>query len=213
MAITIKQILVFIIILSPGFANAHFKIKLLDRERNPVSQAVISIATKLPSGPVESIAIMDQIDKQFTPYVLIIHKEQLVSFPNSDNIRHHVYSFSEPKTFEIKLYRGTPGSPDLFDKPGIVILGCNIHDHMVGYIYVAENEITAITDENGIAILESKVPEAVKIWHAQLSDSSDKSISVPLVDRNDEDIWQVIVDLHPPVVKEPRKFKARFKQN
>ncbi len=61
-----------------------------------------------------------------------------VQFPNKDNIRHHVYSFSAARKFELPLYSGTPAQPVLFDKVGVVKLGCNIHDWMIGYIYVTE---------------------------------------------------------------------------
>ncbi len=108
------------------------------------------------------------------------------------------------------MYKGNPTLPELFDKPGIVVLGCNIHDHMVGYIYIADNNISAITNEDGIAIFEAKVPDAVKLWHEQLSEGADKIITAPLVKKNDQGVWQITINLRPFVFKTPRKFKARF---
>ena len=72
-----------------------------------------------------------------------------VAFPNSDNIRHHVYSFSLAKRFELRLYQGTQSAPVVFDSPGVVVLGCNIHDWMVGYIYVTDDSRFAVSDEHG----------------------------------------------------------------
>jgi len=195
----------------PSIVFAQLKIQLLDQDNKPVSQAVISIPSETASNPTVQEVVMDQINRQFSPHVLTINRGQFVSFPNSDNIRHHVYSFSDPKPFEIKLYRGTPTSPNLFDKPGIVILGCNIHDHMVGYIYVADNEMTAVTDENGMVVLEAPATDEVKIWHSRLSKSADKIISKPLEKKNDKGVWQITTNLQPLVIKQPRKFKARFK--
>lgn len=195
----------------PNIVYAQFEIQLLDQENKPISQAVVSIPSETATNPSAEVAVMDQINKQFVPHVLTVNQGQFVSFPNSDNIRHHVYSFSDPKPFEIKLYRGTPTSPDLFDKPGIVILGCNIHDHMVGYIYVSDNELTAITDENGMVVFDAPAPDNVKIWHSRLSKSADKIISKSLEKKNDMGAWQVTADLQPLIVKQPRKFKARFK--
>lgn len=205
----IHAFLLFAIML-PSIVCAQIKIQLLDQDNQPVSQAVINIPSEIVSDSVAQTAIMDQVNKQFVPHVLLVNQGQLVSFPNSDDIRHHVYSFSEPKPFEIKLYRGTPIAPGLFDKPGIVILGCNVHDRMVGYIYVTDNSIASVTDENGMAVFEVQAPKEVKIWHSRLSESADKSISMPLVKRNDEGVWQITINLRPLVVKAPRKFKARF---
>lgn len=207
----IKLFFALFAVVWPNIVFAQLKIQLLDQDNKPVSQAVISVPSESGSNPTEQEAIMDQINKQFSPHVLAINRGQFVSFPNSDNIRHHVYSFSDPKPFEIKLYRGTPTSPDLFDKPGIVILGCNIHDHMVGYIYVADNEMTAITNENGMVTLDAQAPDEVKIWHPRLSKSADMVISKSLEIKNDKGVWQITTNLQPLVIKQPRKFKARFK--
>lgn len=92
---------------------------------------------------------MDQRQKMFVPGVLAIRVNTLVRFPNSDDIRHHVYSFSPAKKFELRLYHGMTAEPVLFDKPGTVVLGCNIHDSMVAYIYVVETEYFAVADEQG----------------------------------------------------------------
>lgn len=205
----IHAFLLFVIML-PSIVCAQVKIQLLDQDGQPVSQAVISIPSVIVSNSVAQTAIMDQVNKQFVPHVLLVNQDQLVSFPNSDDIRHHVYSFSEPKPFEIKLYRGTPIAPNLFDQPGVVILGCNVHDHMVGYIYVADNSMASVTDEKGMAVFEIQAPEEVKIWHSRLSESADKSISMPLIKSNDEGVWQITINLRPLVVKTPKKFKARF---
>lgn len=206
----IQQVCALLVIFLPGIVLAQIKVQLLDQDKNPISQAVISIPAEASAKESEQVAVMDQIDKQFSPHVLIVNTGQLVQFPNSDNIRHHVYSFSEPKPFEIKLYRGTPMSPELFDKSGVVILGCNVHDQMIGYIYVADNEITALTDENGIAVLQAPESAAVQIWHARLSESADKRISLPLTNRDENGVWQLSVNLRPIVVKKSRKFQPRF---
>ena len=85
--------------------------------------------------------VVDQIDKEFVPYVKPVRTGSFVQFPNKDHIRHHVYSFSAPSKFELPLYMGTPAQPVLFDKPGVVKLGCNIHDWMIGYVYVTDSPL------------------------------------------------------------------------
>lgn len=115
---------------------------------------------------------MDQRDQEFAPHVLAIHTGTQVKFPNSDNIRHQVYSFSPAKRFELRLYEGTPSDPLLFDKPGVVVLGCNIHDWMVGYIYVTDDSWFGVTDSNGQLKLD-QMPAGhynATLWHPQIAD-------------------------------------------
>ena len=99
-------------------------------------------------------AEIDQRNKTFVPAVSVIQTGAAVSFPNSDNIRHQVYSFSPAKVFNIKLYSGRPAEPVVFDKPGIVVLGCNIHDRMAAWVVVVETPWFASTDARGTATLD-----------------------------------------------------------
>lgn len=110
---------------------------------------------------------VDQVDKQFVPYVKVVFVGAKVGFPNSDRIRHQVYSFSPAKKFELPLYGGTDAPPVVFDKPGVVVLGCNIHDWMIGYIYVSETPFFAKTGPGGTAVIDDLPPGeyTVRIWH------------------------------------------------
>ena len=83
-------------------------------------------------------ASIDQVNKRFVPRVSVVRTGTAVTFPNSDNIRHQVYSFSEAKKFSLKLYAGSPKMDVVFDKPGLVVLGCNIHDSMVAFVAVVD---------------------------------------------------------------------------
>jgi plastocyanin len=111
-------------------------------------------------------AVMDQKNLQFVPHLVVVQSGALVTFPNGDKVSHHVYSFSETKTFELSLYKGDVYPPVLFDRPGIVVLGCNIHDGMLGYIVVVDTPHFARTNEQGIALIDG-VPDgdyAVTAW-------------------------------------------------
>src|SRR5271169_1126196 len=92
-------------------------------------------------------AVMDQKNRMFVPHVLAIQTGTAVSFPNSDNVRHQVYSFSSAKRFQLPLYAGTPAAPVVFDKPGVITLGCNIHDQMSAYVVVVDTPYFALTEE------------------------------------------------------------------
>jgi len=144
-----------------------------DRAGQPVADAVV-YATPA-SGPVEARARrrvpVEQLDREFVPYVSVIQTGASVTFPNRDPILHHVYSFSPAKTFEIKLYTGKSPSEILFDKPGVITLGCNIHDWMIGYILVVSTPHFGKTDERGTALLRD-VPAGnyeLRAWHPQQS--------------------------------------------
>lgn len=111
--------------------------------------------------------IMDQVQRQFLPNVLVIAAGDLVSFPNSDSIRHHVYSFSSARSFDIELY-GNSETPTLdFPRTGLVIVGCNIHDQMIGYIVVSEGGEYSLSDSSGKIHLEEAItnPENWFVWH------------------------------------------------
>jgi hypothetical protein len=101
---------------------------------------------------------MDQVNKEFVPHVLPIAVGTEVSFPNHDQIHHHVYSLSRTKTFEIPLYKGEPASPVRFDQTGAVKLGCNIHDWMSGVILVVPTPYFATTDAEGAFVLRDLPP-------------------------------------------------------
>jgi plastocyanin len=119
-----------------------------------------------PSAPRRS-AVMDQIDKQFVPHVLPIAVGTEVRFPNHDQIHHHVYSFSRVKSFDLPLSKGAEAEPVLFDTPGVVKVGCNIHDWMMGVILVVPSPVFTTTDDGGAFILRD-VPTgevAIAAWH------------------------------------------------
>jgi hypothetical protein len=118
-------------------------------------------------APPAGREIVDQIDEEFVPRVKPVLVGASVHFPNKDNVRHHVYSFSEAKRFELPLYAGTPARPVVFDRPGVVTLGCNIHDWMIGYIYVSESPYFAKTGADGAAVLRELPAHKynVRVWH------------------------------------------------
>ena len=117
-----------------------------------IAQAVVFVQT-LPDGvsPLAPLAAaqMDQVNEQFAPTLLPIPVGTEVSFPNQDQIHHHVYSFSRTKRFEIPLYRGEEVPPIVFDTVGVVKVGCNIHDWMAGIILVVPTPFYAVTADDG----------------------------------------------------------------
>ncbi|GGW87625.1 methylamine utilization protein [Alteromonas halophila] len=161
--------LLLLLLLPVCFKTLATTLTFVDQDGQSLSDVVVTGNSTQPAATQQSNepVIMDQVDKQFVPHVLLIKQGQQVAFPNSDNIRHHVYSFSEAKPFEIKLYSGDDSAPVTFEKPGIVVLGCNIHDSMVGYIYVQDASRTWLSDTDGKITVPDNVTE-IEIWHPHL---------------------------------------------
>jgi len=173
--------------------------------RDEGGKAVIDVVVSLtPSGVAPAVpraapAVMDQQNKTFVPFVLPVPVGTPVAFPNRDNIRHHVYSFSPAKRFELPLYIGTPASPVVFDKPGVVVLGCNIHDWMVGYVYVADTPYFAKTAGDGTVRLADVPPGAyeARVWHPRMRGEPEKTAKPITIAAGDPARLAFVVALKP----------------
>lgn len=110
---------------------------------------------------------IDQTGLLYTPFVSAFPAGTLVNFPNRDNIKHHLYSVSPTEPFERPLYEGKDAEPVLFDTPGEVVLGCNIHDWMIGHVLVLDTPYSAVTDHAGRAVIGGLPPGdyEVRVWH------------------------------------------------
>jgi len=150
---------------------ASLDAQVRDPAGRPVQDAVVYAIP--PTGPADvkgrRTAEVQQVDREFVPYVSVIQTGTAVTFPNRDPILHHVYSFSPAKIFEIKLYTGKSPNAIVFDKSGVITLGCNIHDWMIGYILVVPTPFFARTDKDGGAGLRD-LPAGtyeLHVWHPQ----------------------------------------------
>ncbi|MFQ5543384.1 MAG: methylamine utilization protein [Nitrospiria bacterium] len=140
--------------------------------------------------------IVDQIDKEYVDFVNVIRRGTSVVFPNHDNIRHHIYSFSPAKKFEIPLYKEVLPAPVTFDKTGIISLGCNIHDWMSAFVYVVDTPYFTKTDSSGQAVLE--VPSGVydlEIWHPRLIGSRKSTRQRVQIDRGRNEAKSFVIKL------------------
>ncbi len=190
------------------------RVEILAADGQPLANAALLIESRSAPAKVSSKqAVVDQVDKQFTPTVSAVQPGTDVVFPNSDNIRHHVYSFSEAKNFELKLYSDKEKPSVNFDKAGIVTLGCNIHDQMVAYVLVSDEYDIVVTNDQGIVDLnlqESEAPAEVRVWHYWMGDELSKAQNVQLTSDSGKLTGQVQVS--PPMQedKEPSRLEQRF---
>ena len=161
---------------------AALAVNVLDERGQPIdSVAVYAMPSERPpraagtaAFAAQPTAIMDQANNAFVPHLLVVQTGTSVLFPNNDSVSHHVYSFSEAKTFELGLYKGDAYPPVRFETPGVVVLGCNIHDSMLGYIVVVDTPHFALTDDHGAATLHGLAPGeyTVEIWSPRARPSS-----------------------------------------
>ena len=162
--------------LSPVVVRAAGTVQVhcVDTKNQPVADAVAWLTpldvTPVLAPPAKPLVI-EQQDQEFRPYVTPVVVGTRISFPNHDTVQHHVYSVSKPKPFEIPLYRGESKEAVLFDHPGLVTIGCNIHDWMIAYVLVLATPYYAKSADAGIAVISSLPPGhyRLEVWHPRLA--------------------------------------------
>lgn len=153
----------------PAFSWSDVTIKVTDLNGKPVTNAVVFLKSPTilaQTKPLERVEIAQQ-NRAFVPGVQIVTVGTAIDFPNRDDVRHHVYSFSLAKIFELKLYAGKPEDPVKFESVGVVELGCNIHDSMLGWVLVNDTSVFAKTDDTGYVSFkdQNEGQYKVDVWH------------------------------------------------
>lgn len=163
----------------PSLAEG-LRVKVTDATGAPVANAVVLVSAPGVAPPAQFAwpNMMEQKDIAFSPYILVVPVGSEVQFPNRDRVRHHVYSFSKGNRFELKLYGQDESRHLAFKTPGIVAVGCNIHDEMIGYIRVVDTPYATVTDADGQAVLSGLKADKgkVTVWHPDLSGGKDVSV-------------------------------------
>jgi plastocyanin len=160
------------LLLGAAAQAAPVTVRVSDAQGRPIVGAVVFLESPAAAKAAKPIARVEvaQVQRQFVPPVSVVTLGSAVQFPNLDTVRHHVYSLSPAKRFELKLYIGRPESPVVFDKPGVAVLGCNIHDQMVGWVVIVETPYYARTDDNGRAVVDAPAGNyRLRTWHTDLA--------------------------------------------
>lgn len=165
---------------------ARLDLTVTDAAGKPLADAVVYLESPTAKAAVKPAAGVEiaQAEKRFQPAVTVVPVGTAVNFPNRDTVRHHVYSLSAPKRFEIKLYIGTPAEPVVFDKPGVAVLGCNIHDSMAAWTVIVETPYYGKTGTDGRLALDHLPPGNYRLrsWHASLpvgTPAADQALTLP----------------------------------
>jgi plastocyanin len=114
-------------------------------------RAVVYLEGSFPKSANLPTKVVAQKDLAFRPPLLAIEAGTKVNFPNEDDTYHNIFSYSPAKRFDLGRYPPEENPPPsiLFDKPGLVTLRCDIHEHMRGLILVLATPYFAITDGQG----------------------------------------------------------------
>ena len=194
-------------------AAGSLAIQLQRKDGTPLAGAVVMIAAESPRLPPAAATqvILDQVNLTFVPDVMVIPVGSTISFPNSDAVSHQVYSFSSARRFQLPLYRGKPYPPVTFDQPGVVTLGCNIHDNMLAYVVVTDAPFFGRTDAKGEWVA-GNLPNGtyrVTIWHPLLNESGasvERVVQIDGAERTDVSI-RLTRSLRPaPITSRPHSW-------
>jgi plastocyanin len=172
----------------------------------PVEDAVVTVypASGGDSGPIhfDWPMRMSQQNVTFHPFVLIVPTGASVSFPNLDNVRHHVYSFSPAHPFELKLYGRDETRTVKFDKAGVVALGCNIHDKMAAFIKVVDTPYAAKTDAGGMLVIHGLPPgpATLHLWRPYMKAPNNEVAKQIVLPGAGQAAEAFAVDVHPPAM-------------
>ena len=183
---------------------APLTVRVVDARGHPVADAVVTLRADGSAHPARAAGpyVMAQQNMQFHPFVLVVPVGATVSFPNRDSTKHDVYSFSPAKPFELKLFAKDQTRSVHFDKPGIVALGCNIHDQMTAFIVVTDSAFTAKTDGRGVVTFADAPdqPARLTVWHPYLrAPGNSVGKAIPAGDRGES----FTVALRPPPMPMP----------
>lgn len=159
-------------LMAGGAGASGLAVHVADTAGAPLPDAVAWLEPdggQTPAKPTKGAEI-EQKSLKFMPLVTVVQTGSRIEFPNNDKVRHHIYSFSPAHKFDQKLYSGASATPQIFDKPGIVVLGCNIHDKMVAYVRVVDTPYFAKADASGLGRMDAPAGKYVlKVWHFNMA--------------------------------------------
>ena len=187
MTLKCSSILFFILTLSIS-SRSYADLQItFSSEQKGLEQAVVFLESDSEKTSVASSAKSEIIQRGrlFDPYIQVVSVGTQISFPNKDPFAHHVYSFSDTKMFELPLYQKDSAPKVTFDKPGVVILGCNIHDWMLAYIVVVDSPYFSMVKNGQATLADLPLGEyRLHVWHPAYGENSGWSKKIDVTQQN-----------------------------
>jgi plastocyanin len=173
----------FLLPVGRAAASGSVRVEIKDPKGAPVADAIASLmplGAPPPLAPPADPVVITQVKEEFQPYVTAVVVGTRVAFPNRDKVQHHVFSLSKPKPFDLGLYHGDPKELVTFDQPGVVTLGCNIHDWMAAYVVVLGTPHFSKSADDGLAPIASLPPGKyrLEVWHPRLKAVVTREVTV-----------------------------------
>ena len=193
-----------VIVALPGCAFAGDLVVIARSAKGaPIADAVVMVQPSQKRDMPDRFAqplTMSQHHLKFDPFILAVPVGATVAFPNEDTVRHQVFSFSAVKRFELRLYGKDQPRVVTFDKPGVVSVGCNIHDSMSGFIKVVDAPYAVKTDANGRAVIRDLPAGAavIRLWHPYLKAPQGEIRDGAVIPATGSVERQLSGDLRPP---------------
>jgi plastocyanin len=178
-------------------------VTVTDAAGKPLEDAVVFVEAEGGSAVKQArTAEIEQKGLKFLPLVTVVPVGSKINFPNNDKVRHHIYSFSPAKKFDQKLYSGVAAAPQVFDRAGTVVLGCNIHDKMIAYVKVVDTPHYAKTDASGLARIERPAAGkyTVTAWHYNQAASA-KGVEAVAVKADGATAVRIALAQKPPLAE------------
>lgn len=110
---------------------------------------------------------LTQHNKSFEPHLLVVPVGAEVEFPNQDPFFHNVFSLFEGKRFDLGLYEAGTTRDEVFDRPGISYIFCNIHSEMSAVVIALQTPYYGVSNPRG-EILIPRVASGryvLHVWH------------------------------------------------
>ena len=199
----------FLLLSSPGYsAQLTVTLQSAQGKEQPLTGAAIyaqPVDVQLPAATTS--AVVAQKDRQFSPYISVVQRGTQISLPNLDSVGHHVYSFSDAKRFELPLYRQQQPDPIVFDRTGLVVLGCNIHDWMVAYILVVDTPYFTVFNEHSSQLQLPPGNYHLTIWHPRLNPKESTTLLIEMAATDSQQIWRL---QHPLIANQQPQEPDNF---
>ncbi len=159
----------------PERTETSLSVTVKDATGQPLKDAVVYVLMPPAPTPARKHAAVTVANSAFQPQVMPIRRGTSLLFSNRDRVQYHIYSISKAKKFDVLLSKGATSGRILFDKPGVVVLGCAIHDQMIGYVYVLDTPVFAKTGDDGTVVLKGLPRRGtdVRVWHPRMADAAE----------------------------------------
>ncbi|MGM0524888.1 MAG: methylamine utilization protein [Pseudomonadota bacterium] len=221
LSIKLKPVLVIFVLLLPQLSWANkLQLEIVDKRGDRLANAAVIVDDRYLANDEEKepqVVTVDQVNRQFVPFLTTLRVGSEVVFPNSDNIRHHVYSFSEPKPFELKLYSDEERPSVFFNKPGVVTLGCNIHDQMIAHLLVTDGRVATASNEQGQLSLDlvDEVPQqfSITVWHPLQGENLSVAKTVQIDLSEQTETIEIALDVMPETTDDEPKSRLEQRFN